>query len=155
VPIVIGQGEGAVTMGQHLSTTLTKRPKLLTHVHLARHGSSKDRYVVCRHAHLKRARELVGGKTAELEQLETDDAHFNFMYWAGGENREALVWRLDERMITRLVLAEPEALVATDHEISLWFSGFVGDPERIQRIMKIVDALGEGVVITGPAGPYR
>jgi hypothetical protein len=152
VSISIGQGLKSVTIGQSFSESFSKRPILMTRVNVARHASGRDRYLICKREVLRRARKLLD---IRLSELEAEDANYALLYWAGGENNEALKARLDPRTQSRLVLTEPEALVATQQEITLWFRGFAKSITQMQRVLAILDALGEGVTETGQAGPYR
>lgn len=157
VPFTIGQGDAAITVSQALSTALGARPMLLTRVHQAWAAPRGDRFVICAHARLKQARRLLAGDGAKvrLARLSAGDPVFDFTFWAGGEDGEALAARLDARTCSRIVLAAPEAIVSDRQEIDLWLAGFVVDVDRLRLVTKILAALGGLDLTAGPAGPYR
>jgi hypothetical protein len=157
VAFTIGHGDAAITVSQGISAALGPPPVLLTNVHQAWAMLRGDRFVISTRARLKRARRRLEGKgsKARLERVTPGDPVFDFTFWAGGEDREALAARLDARTCSRIVLAAPEAIVADHQEIDLWLPGFVIDADRLRLVMKVLAAFGGGDLTSGPAGPYR
>lgn len=152
ITLTIGRGESAVTIGQQRSDDFSKKPLLMTTVRKPRLDTAGGRFVVAKHDLKKRALKKVDGK---FDTFKTDDPQFNFLYWAGCEDEGSLRECLDEQMISRLVLSEPEVMIVGETEIDIWFAGLVLKAERLARMLKVLGGLGGSVDLSGPAGPYR
>ena len=69
VSLTIGEGQAAVVVGQGMSTTLSRKPTLLTQIRRPRATSGGDRYLVCKHEHRRRGRKLVDARRKFISNL--------------------------------------------------------------------------------------
>lgn len=151
ITFTIGQVDSLITVGQNRTDKLAKKPELMTWIHRERQTPG-DRYVVCKKDRLRRAKKLVDTK---LTEIDPHDPHFHFLFWAGGDDTDALSNRFNKRTRGQMVLLEPEALIADERELTIWIQGCVNDIERMNLVLKLLDSIGEGTEISGSTGPYR